>query len=683
MRIAPPAFLVPVFLAFFVQLVGGSCLPAQERMSPELLWKLSRVSDPQVSATGDRMLYSIRNYDLQRNGGQSQVFVMHLETRSIQQLTEAGSNGSARWSPAGEEQIAFLSTRSGATQIHIMDLGTRKVRRVTSHPGGVQNMAWAPTGTHFSFTAEVKMDPDIHSLFPDLPKAKARIYDDLLIRHWDGWNEGTYSHLFVVAATGDAKPIDLLSGKRVDTPLKPFGGGEQICWAPDGKSLCYTAKVVDDPESSTDSSLFVVGMDGVDHRNLVPNRPGYDTDPTWSPDGRYIAFHSMERAGFEADRNRIMLLEVSTGKLRELTKGFDQSASGVTWDTDGTSLLFLSDTLGSHQLYRIGLDGKIAAVSAGRYHFGSPVSTPDGSVYCTRMQMERPNEIVRLAANKPGGGVALTDANGPIYSKLSLPTTEARWFEATDGEKIHSWVIYPPGFDKSKKYPMLLYCQGGPQSQVGQWFSFRWNFHLMAAQGYIVLAVNRRGLPGFGQSWNDQISRDWGGQAMQDLLSATDEMFKEPYVDRDRTGAIGASFGGYTIYWLMGHDTEDRFKTMIAHCGVFNLESMYLSTEELFFVNWDLGGPYWRSPEVAKDYKRFSPHNFIGGWDTPLLVVHGQRDFRVPVEQGIQAFTAAQLQGVPSRFLYFPDEGHWVLSPQNGVLWHRVFFDWLGRYLKK
>jgi len=331
----------------------------------------------------------------------------------------------------------------------------------------------------------------------------------------------------------------------------------------------------------------------------------------------------------------------------------------------------------------VDLAGKIQPVSAGRYHFGSLAPSRDGAVYCTRMQMERPNEIVRLRAAEASGGVALTDVNGPVYGKLALPTTQARWFDASDGKKIHSWVIYPPGFDESKKYPMLLYCQGGPQSQVGQWFSFRWNFHLMAAQGYIVLAVNRRGLPGFGQAWNDQISRDWGGQAMQDLLTATDAMFEEPYVDRDRTGAIGASFGGYTIYWLMGHDAQDRFKTMIAHCGVFNLESMYLSTEELFFVNWDLGGPYWRSPEVAKDYRRFSPHNFVGGWSTPLLVVHGQRDFRVPVEQGIQAFTAAQLQGVPSRFLYFPDEGHWVLSPQNGVLWHRVFFDWLGRYLQK
>ncbi len=686
MRSFPSSFrfrVVPVL----VLLAAAPAATAQQRMSPELLWQLGRVADPQISVDGSRLLYSVRRYDLAANSGRSQVYLMDLRTRKSQQLTEAGSNSSARWSPTGAEQIAFVSSRSGAAQIHVMDLGSRHVRRVTSHPGGVSNVAWSPTGEHFSFTAEVKMDPDVASMFPDLPKAKARIYDDLMIRHWDGWNEGTYSHLFVVAASGRSKPRDLLAGKRVDTPLKPFGGGEQICWSPDGKRLCYTAKVVDAPEVSTDSSLFVVGLDGADHRNITVGRPGYDTEPAWSPDGRHIAFLSMQRAGFEADRNRIMLLEVASGKLRELSVGFDQTASGLTWTSGGDGLLFLSDAQGTHQLYRIGLDRKVVALSAGRYHFGSPVIGPKGAVYCTRMQMERPNEIVRLdgkpATSASGGGVALTDVNGPIYARLSLPTTEERWHLASDGQKIHSWVIYPPGFDRSKKYPMLLYCQGGPQSQVGQWFSFRWNFHLMAAQGYIVLAVNRRGLPGFGQAWNDQISRDWGGQAMRDLLSATDAMHKEPYVDRDKTGAIGASFGGYTIYWLMGHDQEDRFKTMIAHCGVFNLESMYLSTEELFFVNWDLGGPFWRSPEVAKDYQRFSPHQFIGNWQTPLLVVHGQRDFRVPVEQGIQAFTAAQLQGVPSRFLYFPDEGHWVLSPQNGVLWHRVFFDWLGRSLKK
>jgi dipeptidyl aminopeptidase/acylaminoacyl peptidase len=662
-------------------LVLPCALVGQHRMTPEMLWKLHRVSDPQISEDGKFLLYTVRRYDLKQNFGRSQVHLLDLSSGSNMQVTEEGSNWSARWAPGDAKTMAFVSTRSGSTQIHVMDRKTRKVRQVTAHAGGVSNIAWSPSGSHLSFTASVRIGKGIDVLFPDLPKANARLYDDLMIRHWDQWKDNTYSHLFVVAARG-GEARDLMKGMKVDTPLRPFGGGEQIAWSPDGKEICYTAKTVDAPEVSTDSSLFVVSVDGLSRRNITPNRPGYDTEPRYSPDGRYIAWLSMSRAGFESDRSRIMLLDRSGGGIRELTTGFDQSAHDVAWRQDSKALYFTSDVLGTRQIYTIGLRDEAKPLSEGRYHYGSLIAGSGQTLFATRMQMERPNEIVRLEASKGGAGVRLTNENGPHYKSLRLPTTEAKWFKASDGKKIHAWVIYPPGFDKSKKYPMLLYCQGGPQSQVGQWFSFRWNFHLMAARGYVVLAVNRRGLPGFGQEWNDEISRDWGGQAMRDLLAATDAMAKEPYIDREKIGAVGASFGGYTVYWLMGHDREDRFKAMIAHSGVFDLRSMYLSTEELFFVNWDLGGPFWKSPEVAKDYKRFSPSEFIGNWDTPLLVIHGQKDFRVPLEQGIQGFSAAQLQGVPSRFLYFPEESHWVLSPQNSVLWHRVFFDWLDRYLK-
>ncbi|MDO8348729.1 MAG: S9 family peptidase, partial [Planctomycetota bacterium] len=305
--------------------------------------------------------------------------------------------------------------------------------------------------------------------------------------------------------------------------------------------------------------------------------------------------------------------------------------------------------------------------------------SPDGLlVYALRTTMERPAEVVKIDVLS-GAITQLTDLNGQAFAGLQLPTIDAEWFDATDGKKVHAWILKPPGFDPAKKYPFVLYCQGGPQSMIGQAFSFRWNFHLMAAQGYVVAAVNRRGLPGFGQAWTDQISRDWGGQAMQDLLTVSDAMQNRPYVDRDRSAAVGASFGGYSVYWLMGN-AGDRFACMIAHCGVFNLESMYLSTEELFFVDWDLGGPFWKSPEVAADYRRFSPHRFVQNWKTPLLVIHGEKDFRVPYDQGLQAFTAAQLQGCKSRLLMFPDEGHWVLQPQNALLWHREFYAWLARH---
>lgn len=663
-------------------------LPAQERLTPELLWELRRVSDPQPSPDGKWVLYAVRTHDLQANSGRSQIYVMEIATRQSQKLTEAGSNWSARWAPDGAQRIAFVSTRSGSPQIHTMDLETRAVRQITSHTGGVANISWSPDGRHFAFTAEVQLGQTMKQRHPDLPLAKARIYDDLMVRHWDTWKEGSYSHLFVIPTKG-GEARDLMQGMKVDTPLKPFGGGEQIDWSPDGKELCYTAKVVAAPEESTDSSLFTVPVGGGAHKNLTPGRPGYDTEPRYSPDGKYIAFASMTRAGFEADKNRLMLLDRQTGKIRDLTAAADLSVHEHIWAATG--LFFTADIQGTRQICHVDLEGGVVQYTKGRYHFGSPRPHPSGGVVSTRMQMERPNEIVRVFTgsvtgellNAPSyGGWMLTDENGAHFHSLDLPTTKARSFTATDNKQIHSWVIYPPGFDPKKKYPMLLYCQGGPQSQVGQWFSYRWNFHLMAAQGYVVLAVNRRGLPGFGQDWNDQISRDWGGQCMQDLLTATDVMRKEPYIDADRVGAVGASFGGYTVYWLMGNDKQDRFKAMIAHCGVFHLESMYLSTEELFFVNWDLGGPYWRSPEVGADYRRFSPHSFIGNWKCPLLVIHGQKDYRVPLEQGLQAFTAAQVQGVPSRFLYFPEENHWVLSPQNGVLWQREFFRWLKEHLR-
>ncbi|MEE9127465.1 MAG: prolyl oligopeptidase family serine peptidase, partial [Planctomycetota bacterium] len=599
--------------------VSAPGVDAQPRLTPELLWRLRRLSDPQLSPDGLSLLYALRTYDLVANAGTSQIFLRDLKRRTAVQLTQEGSNWNPRWSAEGS-QVAFLSTATGSSQIWMMELVVGKPgqrRQVTRHDVGVANMAWSPDDRHFSFTASVKLDKDIHDLYPDLPKADARIFDDLLIRHWDRWRDGTYSHLFVVpAAGGDA--TDLMAGMRVDTPLPPFGGGEQIAWSPDGKALCYTAKVAKNPETSTDSSLFLVRLDRPrEHHNLTPDMPGYDMEPVFSPDGRTIAFHSMARAGFESDRNRLMLYDRNTGNIEEVTKDRDQSVFDTAWSRDGKTLYFAGYRKGERHIWRMARDGDASQISVGRYYFNTILPAPDGGVYTLRMQTERPHEVVYLKGDVASEGDPITDVNGDIFQDLALPQVRERWFDASDGQKIHSWVIYPPDIDASdttRKWPLLLYCQGGPQSQVGQWFSYRWNFHLMAAHGYIVLAVNRRGLPGFGRKWNDDISRDWGGQAMRDLLTATDQMIKEPYVDMERVGAIGASFGGYTIYWLMGHDQENRFRTMIAHCGVFNLESMYLATEEQFFVNWDLGGPFWKNAAIRKDYERFSPHRFVGNW---------------------------------------------------------------------
>ncbi len=673
-------------------LTAVSSTAAENRMSPELLWKLGRVGGGAVSPDGAQIAYSVRRYDLAKNSGLTEIHLISLSTGKDRIALTLPNASSLQWGQgATASQLFYVAAGSredAKPQVWSFDAssnrGGAKPRQVTDVEQGVANLKVSPTGTHLAFTVDVKMDSTVNELYSDLPKADARIIDSLLFRHWNAWHDYAYSHLHVAKLNGakaeDA--IDLMKGVRADCPLAPFGGAEHFAWAPNGRELAFTAKMVNNPAESTDSSIYLVDVQGGRTRCITPGRPGYDTSPVYSPDGKYIAFDSMERAGFESDRNRIMLYDRSSAQTHEITVGLDQTAHSATWLSDSQSMLFESEWRGTTQLFRIWIDGgKTSQVSHGRYNWSLRDALPDGkTILVARQSMLRPTELATLKL-ADGSHELLSDINGQTYKSLELPRIEQRWVAASDGKQIHNWVIYPPGFDPAKKWPLIVYCQGGPQGQIGQWFSYRWNFHLMASQGYVVMAVNRRGLPGFGREWNDQISGDWGGQAMQDILAATDDMMSESYIDRRRVGAVGASFGGYTVYWLMGHH-QKRFCTMISHCGVFNLESMYCATEELFFPNWDLRGPYWKSPEIQQDYDRFSPHRFVGNWKTPLLVVHGQKDFRVPVTQGMGAFTAAQVQGVPSRFLYYPNEGHWVLKPQNGVLWHRVFFDWLGRYCK-
>ena len=679
-------------LALFV----SSAAPfAQDRMTPELLWRLGRIGDATVSSDGSLVAYAVRRYELDENKGASTVYVRNVESGDARALvrdwTSAGGLQFAK-TPFGER--VYFTGRPGsgvdASQVWALNPVDGALLQVTDVEDGVSNLKVSPDGRRIAFTRDVKLDATVNELYDDLPEADARIIDSLMYRHWSSWHDYAYSHLFVasIAQDGDdagraAEAVDLMEGMRVDCPVPPFGGAEQFAWSPDGEHLAYTAKDVARWAESTDSDVYLVRVDDpTERRNLTQGMPGYDRDPAFSPDGSRLAFHSMERASFESDKNRILVLDLESGEARDVTAGLDQTTHAATWLPDASGLVFMSERSGTNQLFRIAASGGEARqVTSGVFNWSLVDVLAGGErALVRRMDMKRPTELAVLSL-EDGSSRLLTDVNGEPYRELELPSVEERWVEATDGERIHCWVVYPPDFDPSRKWPLVTYCQGGPQGQVGQWFSYRWNFHLMAANGYVVVAPNRRGLPGFGREWNDQISGDWGGQAMQDILSATDSMLAEPYIDPERTAAVGASFGGYTVFWLMGNH-GDRFQTMIAHCGVFNLESMYGSTEELFFVNWDLGGPYWKSAAVKADYDRFSPHRFVGAWKTPLLVVHGEKDFRVPVTQGMEAFTAAQVQGVPSRFLYFPEEGHWVLSPQNGVLWHRVFFDWLDRSCK-
>lgn len=670
--------LVPCLVAATAAVLA---VPAQGRLTPETLWRLQRLGELVLSPDGRWLAYTVRTTELAEDRSTARVFVLDLTTPG-----------------AGPREFSLGSQptfrkEDGVTWLAVVTPGAVKEGPVASGPlaGGAisiplaaeaGNLRWSPDRSWLAYTQDVVVDALVTEGHKDLPKANARAYDDLWVRHWDHWLDGRYSHLFVRAALHPEQARDLMAGERADTPMPPFGGAEQIAWAPDGSELCYTAKKVKDPEQSTDSSLWVVPVGGGPAKNLTPELPGYDQEPCYSPDGRWIAFLSMARAGFESDRLRLWLHDRKAGTNRELLRGFEESAHELRWTADSQQVFFTAEVQGTTQLFRTSLaDGAAVQVTRGRHELGEPNVAADGrTVYALRTTMERPAEVVKIDVAS-GALTALTDHNGPLFAGLSLPTIDAEWFPTSDGKQVHSWIVKPPGFDPARKYPFVLYCQGGPQSMVGQSFSLRWNFHLMAAQGYVVAGVNRRGLPGFGQQWNDQISRDWGGQPMRDLLAVTDAMRQRPYIDRDHCAAVGASFGGYTVYWLMGN-AGDRFACMIAHCGVFNLESMSLETEELWFPDWDLGGPYWKSAEAAADFARFSPHHYVQNWKTPLLVIHGEQDFRVPYDQGLQAFTAAQRMGVTSRLLVFPDECHWILRPQDCVLWQREFFGWLDRFCK-
>ncbi len=731
----------PTTCLLLLGIAASICEPCSaQRLTPEKLWDLARIGDAAVSPDGSQLAYLVTRYDLAENAGTTDLLVQPLPEQLEPNPRRAVAFDTPLLSAKarvvlkeikGLNSLAWLNHSSGAKLIYIapakmqsetpeseqaqqsgdekepgeekepeekpqawmIDPTGGEPIQLTRIENGIGNLKASPRGNAIAFTVDVKMDRTVNELYSDLPKADARIIDSLLYRHWNQWHDYAYSHVHVATIDEQGKagePVDLMASLKADCPLPPFGGAEQFSFSPDGEEVALTMKLVNNPAESTDSSIYLVKATGGALKNITPGMPGYDMNPVYSPDGRSIAFHSMLRGGFESDRNRIMIYDRSSEELREITEGLDQTTHHACWNPDGRGLFFDSETRGTTQVYKIGIDGQgPQQLSSGRFDFSTITcfsatsdETESNRLLVRQQSMLRPTELAILDVETKRL-VTITDVNGKLYEMLELPRIEERYFTASDGESIHNWVILPPGFDSEddKQWPMLTYCQGGPQGQIGQWFSYRWNFHMMAAQGYVVLAVNRRGLPGFGREWNDQISGDWGGQAMQDILASTDAMMADPKIDRERVAAIGASFGGYTVYWMMGN-AADRFCAMIAHCGVFNLESMYGSTEELFFVNWDLGGPYWKSAEIAQEYDLFSPHQFVGNWKTPLLVIHGEKDFRVPVTQGMEAFTAAQVQGVPSRFLYFPEEGHWVLSPQNGVLWGRVFFDWLDRYCK-
>ncbi len=531
---------------------------------------------------------------------------------------------------------------------------------------------------------EVKVKPNIRDKYPDLAHANARGYDDLMYRHWDEWTE-TYTHIFIGEFSKNKliNPRDIMEGEPWESPLKPYGGMEQITWSPDGSKLIYTCRKKEGLEYalSTNSDLYQYDLATGATKNLTQGMMGYDINPVISPNGRYLAWESMERDGYESDKNRLMIQDLQTGSTLDATARFDQQVQSLAWTEDNSALYFISDFQATDEIYRYHLQtDSIQKITEGIHDY-SFVLPLDNRLIAVRKSISKPDEIFKVDP-LTGSAEELSFINKPLLDQLTMGRVESRWVNTTDQKQMKVWVIYPPHFDPSKRYPAILYCGGGPQTTVSQFWSYRWNFQMMAANDYIIVAPNRRGLPGFGREWLEQISGDYGGQNILDYLSAIDTVATETYVDETRMGAVGASYGGFSVYYLAGHH-NGRFKAFIAHDGMFNLEANYLETEEMWFANWEMGGPYWDTTNlVAQRSFASSPHHFVDKWDTPILVIHGEKDFRISYSQGLQAFDAARLRNIPARLLIFPEENHWILTAQNGILWQREFFSWLDRWLK-
>ena len=620
-------------------LVLLSTLAIGQVMTPELLWQLQRVSPIGLTDDGQSVLFSATTYDISANSKSSKTYKIPI---------------------GGGEAIEIL-TESNYTDPSI-----------------------SPDGNYQIISEAVKMKPvSGKDYYPDLDKSNVYIYDQLMYRHWDEWEDGSFNHLFLKdLRNADATTIDIMKGEPFDCPTKPFGGAEDYVWNADGTKVVYVCKKEygTDYAQSTNTDLYAYDLVTQTTSNLTDDNEGYDTHPAYSSDGT-LAWLQMDEPGYEADKNDLILLR--KGQKTNLTKDWDNTVFSFTWSTDGTKIYCIAPTKGTRQIFEIPIptSGRvmIKQLTKGQFDVTSLVGQSGNTMVVSRTDMNHASELYTVDLTT-GAMRQLTHVNDAAYQRIKLSKVEKRMIPTTDGKEMLTWVIYPPDFDPNKKYPTLLYCQGGPQSPLSQFYSYRWNFQLMAANGYIVVAPNRRGMPGHGVAWNEQISGDWGGQNMQDYLSAIDVVSKEAYVDKDRIGCVGASYGGYSAFYLAGIH-EKRFKSFIAHDGIFNMHSMYGTTEELFFVNKDLGGSYWERP-IPKAYTEFNPIQHAHKWNTPILIIQGGKDYRVPIGQGLEAFQAAQIQGIKSKLLLFPEENHWVLTAQNGVVWQREFFKWLAETLE-
>jgi len=653
-----------------------------KRLTPEILWKFGRIGEYVVSHDGKTVAYTVTRYSLGENRGRTTIWSIPAGGGDAVCLTAdvASSCNNPRWLPSG--RLAYLSATQDGTQIWNMNPDGSDKHQVSFIEKGINGFEYSPQGDAVMYLKNVPTGDSPLDQYPDLPKANAITSDDLMYRHWDDWTDYAVCHIWVGKIENGALRTgrDILDGEPYDAPTPSSFDISEIAWSPDGKFIAYTCKKLKGKEFtlSTNTDIYLYDIANGTTKNISEGMPGYDKYPVFSPDGSMIAFQSMATPGYEADKERLMVHHLATGKTEDLTANYDNNAAHYVWTPDSRDIWFITGVRATYQIYSVNVGSKtIKPITTGIHDIRNIIPAGDKLV-CSMTTMSMATELFTVDP-QTGEKQQLTFTNKNIYDAVKMGKVEERAVKTTDGKEMLVWVVYPPDFDASKKYPALLYCQGGPQSTVSQSFSYRWNHQLMAANGYIVVAPNRRGLPSFGQEWNLQISGDYGGQNMRDYFSAIDAVKQEPFVDENRLGAVGASYGGFSVFWLAGHH-EKRFKAFIAHCGMYNFESEYGSTDEYWFPNFDLGGAYWEKPR-PKSFD-FSPHLTVDKWDTPILVIHGAKDFRVPYTEGLQAFNAAQLRGIPSRLLIFPEEGHWVLRPQNAILWQREFFGWLDKWLK-
>jgi dipeptidyl aminopeptidase/acylaminoacyl peptidase len=663
------------------------------RLSAEVLHLLGQVSGVTVSPDGKTVLYAVSYADIELNKRNKDLFTIHIDGSNKQSITHSPkSESEAQWIKNGEK-IAFLYDG----QLWEMNPdGTERVQ-ISHVEKGIEGFRYAPDGQKVLFISTVKTVETSADKYQDLDKSSGRIIDNLMYKHWDEWVENV-PHPFIADYDGKclSNSIDILEGEPFESPMRPWGGVEQLDWSPDSKTVAYTCRKKTGKEyaCTTNSDIYLYNIETKETKNITEEMTGYDTNPKFSPDGQSIAWQSMERDGYESDKNRLFVLNLLTEEKKYITENFDYNVDEFCWDKTGEKIFFVANQLGTNQLFQT--QGKfpdtankepaIIKLTEGDHDYATVAIAGNDYLVGLRHSLSAPNEVYAVNLNDKTQ-TNISQENTDILEQITMGKVEARWIETTTREKMLTWIVYPPDFDPAKKYPAILYCQGGPQSTVSQFWSTRWNLQMMAAHDYIVVAPNRHGVPGFGQAWNEQISGDYGGQNMKDYLSAIDEMAKEPYIDETKLGCTGASYGGFSVYWLAGNHNK-RFKAFWAHAGIMNLEAQYLETEEMWFIDWDLGGgymkgAYWdKTNAIAQHSYANSPHRFVDKWDTPIAISHGELDYRILASQGMMAFNAAQLRDIPSRMLIFPNENHWISQPQNGILFQREFFRWFDEWLK-